>query len=60
MKNILVSTLVALMLSCVTIGCKTDESACKDNKPVAPEHYSDKHGNAADPVLPRMELWWNQ
>lgn len=58
MKKTIIVTLLSMCMLFFTAGCKCTGKRCGDNKPVAPETYSDEKGDKADPVLPPMEYWW--
>ena len=57
MKKTIISLIAAAIMSLSISGCKCANCG-KDNKPVAPDTYSNEQGDAKDPVLPQMEFWW--
>lgn len=57
MKKTIISLIAAAIMSLSIAGCKCANCG-KDNKPVAPDTYSNEQGDAKDPVLPQMEFWW--
>lgn len=57
MKKTIISLIAAAIMSLSIAGCKCANCG-KDNKPVAPDTYSNEQGDVSEPSLPYMKPWW--